>query len=204
LHRKKRLNNPLNPDMLPRMMFKSRDRKGSKTHHIELNLRDVNQLFNTMDPSPFNERDLDHDAEEFIVSWARELPLPDPVVLVVHLATLPQDHDAQKMVEDAIHHYFSYRVELSRLDFRHLMQDGRKSLIIGTVFLAACLSVSNLLMGAGTGPFSTIGRESLTIAGWVAMWRPMEIYLYDWWPLRRRQRILKKLSRMTVEVRKPK
>jgi hypothetical protein len=32
----------------------------------------------------------------------------------------------------------------------------------------------------------------------------MEIYLYDWWPLRRRQKILMKLSRMPVEVRKPK
>jgi len=38
----------------------------------------------------------------------------------------------------------------------------------------------------------------------MAMWRPMEIYLYDWWPLRRRQRILKKLSHMPVEVRKQK
>ena len=35
---------------------------------IEVNLRDVNQLFNTMDPSPFHERDLDSDAEEFIES----------------------------------------------------------------------------------------------------------------------------------------
>jgi len=191
-------------DMVSRMIFKARDRNRSKTHHIELNLRDVNQLFNTMDPSPFNERDLDHDAEEFIVSWARELPLADPVVLVVHLAALPQDRDAQAMIQEAIHHYFSYRLELSRLEFRHLMQDGRKSLLIGVVFLAACLTVANLLVGAGTGTFSTVEREGLTIAGWVAMWRPMEIYLYDWWPLRRRQKILKKLSRMPVEVHKPK
>ena len=63
------------------MIFKARDRNRSKSHHIELNLRDISQLFNTMDPSPFNERDLDHDAEEFIVSWARELPLTDPVVV---------------------------------------------------------------------------------------------------------------------------
>ena len=188
--------------MRSRMIFKSRGRNRSKTHHIELNLRDVNQLFNTMDPSPFNERDLDHDAEEFIVSWARELPLADPVVLVVQLAALPQDRDAQAMIQEAIHHYFSYRVELSRLEFRHLMQDGRKSLLIGVVFLAACLSLSNILMGVGTSSFSTIARESLTIAGWVAMWRPMEIYLYEWWPLLRRKRILKKLSRMPVEVRK--
>jgi hypothetical protein len=186
------------------MIFKSRGRDRSKIHHIELKLRDVSQLFNTMDPSPFNERDLDHDAEEFIVSWARELPLADPVVLVVHLAALPREHDAKTMIQEAIHHYFRYRVELSRLEFRHLMQDGRKSLLIGVVFLAVCLTLGNLLPGVGTGTFSTIGRESLTIAGWVAMWRPMEIYLYEWWPLRRRQKILKKLSRMPVEVRKPK
>jgi hypothetical protein len=172
-----------------------------KTHHIELNLRDVNQLFNTMDPSPFTEKDLDRDAEEFIVSWARELPLADPLVLVVHLASLPQDQNAQAKIQDAVQHYFSYRLDLGRLEFRRLMQDGRRSLVIGIVFLAACLSIGNLLFGAGSGTFSTIGREGLTVAGWVALWRPMEIYLYDWWPLVRKQKILKKLSRMPVEVR---
>ena len=44
-------------------------------HRVELNLRDVNQLFNTIDPSPFREKDLDRDAEEFMVSWTREFPL---------------------------------------------------------------------------------------------------------------------------------
>lgn len=191
--------------MLSGMTLTSRGRDRAPLHRIELNLQNVNQLFNTMDPSPFNERDLDHDAEEFIVSWARELPWADPVVLVVHLATLPEEErGAQKMVEEAIHHYFSYRVELGRLEFRHLMQDGRKSLFIGVVFLAACLTMGNLLMRVGIEAFSTLGRESLTIAGWVAMWRPMEIYLYEWWPLRRRQRILEKLSRMPVEVRRAK
>ena len=185
------------------MTFTSSGRNRSETRYIELNLRDVNQLFNTMDPSPFNERDLDHDAEEFIVSWARELPLADPVGLVIHLATSPQERDAQKTIQEAIQHYFSYRLKLSRLEFRHLMQDGRRSLLIGVAFLAACLTASRLLFG-GSGAFSSVGRESLTIGGWVAMWRPLEIYLYDWWPLLRRQRILKKLSQMPVEVRRPK
>ena len=30
-------------------------------HKIELNLREVAQLFNTMDPAPFPEKDLDSD-----------------------------------------------------------------------------------------------------------------------------------------------
>jgi hypothetical protein len=84
------------------------------------------------------------------------------------------------------------------------MQDGRRSLLTGLAFLATCLTMSKFLGGLGQETFSTLAQESLAIAGWVAMWRPMEIYLYDWWPLRRRHRILKKLSRMPVEVRKQK
>jgi hypothetical protein len=155
-----------------------------------------------MDPSPFHEKDLDHDAEEFIVSWAREFPVDEPIVLVLHLSALPREQEPQFMIERAVHHYFAYRVELNRLEFRHLMQDGLRSLLTGLVFLTACLSMSRFLVGEGAGTFSTLARESLAIGGWVAMWRPMEIYLYDWWPLRRRARILRKLSQMAVEVRK--
>jgi hypothetical protein len=39
---------------------------------IEIRIREVKQLFNSMDPSPFNERDLDRDADEYIVNWAHE------------------------------------------------------------------------------------------------------------------------------------
>ena len=60
----------------------------SHIHKIELKLRDVGQIFNSMDPSPFNEKDLDHDAEEFIVSWAHEYSLAEPVSLKIHLEQL--------------------------------------------------------------------------------------------------------------------
>jgi hypothetical protein len=45
----------------------------------------MNQLFNSMDPSPFIEKDLDDDAEEFIVSWAQEFPHNAPVKLRIYL-----------------------------------------------------------------------------------------------------------------------
>jgi len=190
--------------MLSNMISKPHAQNRPKVHRIELNLREISQLFNTMDPSPFHEKDLDHDAEEFIVSWAREFPLDEPIVLVLHLGALPREQEPQLMIERAVHHYFAYRVELNRLEFRHLMQDGLRSLLTGLVFLTACLTMSRFLVGEGAGTFSTLARESLAIGGWVAMWRPMEIYLYDWWPLRRRARILRKLSQMAVEVREQK
>ena len=170
-------------------------------HRIEVFVERIEQLFNSMDPSPFHEKDLDDDAEEFIVGWAREFPRRDPVLLVVHVDQLPPHGDAQHLLETAVHHYFAYRAKLNRLEFRYLLKQGRTSLIIGLAFLAACMLTSQLLRHrAGTLPM--ILREGLIIAGWVAMWRPMEIFLYEWWPLLRKGRLYEKLSRMHVEVRK--
>ncbi len=45
------------------------------SHGLKLKLRDMNQLFNSMDPFPFIEKDLDDDAEEFIVSWRTSFQL---------------------------------------------------------------------------------------------------------------------------------
>jgi hypothetical protein len=39
------------------------------------------------------------------------------------------------------------------------------------------------------------------ILGWVAMWRPLQIVLYDWWPIRHRALVFDKLAKMPVEVR---
>ncbi len=174
----------------------------SPRHVIELKLRDLGQLFNTMDPSPFHEKDLDADAEEFMVSWMRELPLEEDVVLVVHLSQFPARDDPQAVIEGAIRHYFGYRARLNQLEFRRLMKDGRTSLLIGLCFLAVCLSAAQSLGQHGPETLLNVLREGLTIAGWVAMWRPMEIFLYEWWPVRRRGRVYEKMSRMKVEVRK--
>ena len=154
-----------------------------------------------MDPSPFHERDLDDDAEEFIVGWAREFPRRDPLSLVVYVNPLPPHNDVQRLLETAVNNYFAYRAKLSRLEFRHLLKEGRTSLIIGLAFLAACMLTSQLLR-RHAGTLSIVLREGLIIAGWVAMWRPMEIFLYEWWPLLRRGRLYEKLSRIRVEVRK--
>jgi hypothetical protein len=167
-------------------------------HHIELSLRDIDQLFNTMDPSPFHEKDLDHDAEEFILSWAQEFHRYEPVDLVVYLEKLPDSQDTGRLIEQAIHHYFDYRTRMNRLEFKRLMKQGRMSLIVGLSFLGLCLLTIKLLALNWPETIPNFFSESLTIAGWVAMWRPMEIYLYEWWPLRRHGQILEKLSRMPV------
>lgn len=166
---------------------------------IELRLRELAQLFNSLDPSPFHDRDIDADAEEFILSWARETPQAAEFELVLHLEAKPAPERAAA-VEGAVQHYFAARAEMKRREFRALLRRGRTSLIVGLVFLFACLGASELIATQTQGTFLSILREGLTIGGWVAMWRPLEIYLYDWWPLRDEYRTLTKLSRMRVRI----
>jgi hypothetical protein len=169
-------------------------------HYIRLKLHDVAQLFNSMDPSPFLEKDLDEDAEEFIVSWAQEFPADDPVRLHIYLEHLPPEEHPKELIKAAVHNYFAHRAEIADLEFKRLLAQGRVSLVIGLVFLSVCLVLSKAVLGSQNAAWAVVVREGLTIVGWVAMWRPMQIYLYDWWPLRRRERIFEKLSHMPVEI----
>lgn len=164
---------------------------------IELKLAELAQLFNSMDPSPFHQRDLDHDAEEFIVSWAQEHPRDEGLKLIIHL---PQSPAADMKVQDSVQHYFAYRSEMLWREFRQLMKEGRLTLLIGLCFMAAC-EFAALVLLKGEPTWKAVSREGLTILGWVAMWRPLEIYLYRWWPLLSRRKLYQRLALMAVEVK---
>ena len=168
---------------------------------IEVRVRDLIQLFDSMDPSPFHEKDLDGDAEEYIVSSANELRTRGPLTLVVHLDRAADLPGEAAVLRDPIQDHFARRSELSQRELRRLLRRGWISLGIGLSFLAAGLLVgASVERWVGEGPPATMLRESLLIGGWVAMWRPMEIFLYDWWVIRGERRVYDRLSRMNVRV----
>jgi hypothetical protein len=169
---------------------------------IEVHVGELKQLFNSIDPSPFRSKDLDREAEEFIVGWAKELPRDVPFALLVDLdreAGLP---DEAAVLRDAIHEFFRQRAEAYRRRLRELLRRGRTSLLIGLTVVAAAIALGDFL--ATVMKNSRIGeilRESLTIGGWVSMWRPLEIFLYDWWPIRREAQLSDRLAAMPVRIR---
>lgn len=167
------------------------------TYLIEIRLRELRQLFNTLDPSPFHERDLDPAAEEYLVSAAREIGAR-PSKLVLHLPAQTADEEAADAVM-AIRHYFEYRSRHTRQQLRLLLWRGAISLLIGLTFLAACLLLRQLLVGL-TDSGTTIVSEGLLILGWVAMWRPVEVFLYEWWPELGKRRLFDRIAHMQIET----
>jgi len=167
---------------------------------IEIELRDLRQLFNTLDPAPFHERDLDPEAEAYIVDALREIGSAHAARLVFYLpAPLVQDAEAQSL-DLAVHNYFRFRAEHAGRDLRTMLKFGSASLAIGIAFLFACLSAREFLPPL-LGARSRILDEGLLIIGWVALWRPLEIFLYDWWPIRRKQAVLRQLAVIPIDVR---
>ena len=168
---------------------------------IEIRLGTVHQLFNSLDPAPFHEKDLDREAEAYIVESARDFALRAPLKLVLHvpLSELPAAMNAR--VEAAIQHYFHYRLWFERSALRKELSYGRLALLIGLSFLFVCIALREVMLSFGSGTFYQIAAEGLLISGWVAMWRPLQVFLYDWWPIRRNCRLYEKLSQLPVELR---
>lgn len=168
---------------------------------IEVHVGELTQLFNSLDPTPFHERDLDPRAEEFIAGWASELHTDVPLCLVVHVDRHVASQAEVAVLRDAVREFFKQRAVVTRRRLRQLLQVGRTSLLIGVAALAVSIVIGDLAATfVISGRFGGIVRESLLIGGWVAMWRPLEVFLYDWWPVRAEARRFDRLSDMTIRV----
>jgi hypothetical protein len=164
---------------------------------IQVRLNQAAQLFNSMDPSPFHERDLDDKAEQFIVGWAREAPSHGELAIRVTLRECV-DPSLPGMIRQSLPNYFSQRADQLEREMRLLLSEGRTSLVIGLAFLTATLTLARLL--PADAAWAGYIREGLLISGWVGMWRPIEIHLYRWWPIRRESLLRRRLARAPVEV----
>lgn len=168
---------------------------------MEVRVAELRQLFNSMDPSPFRERDLDPSAEEFIVGWAQSVPASKPLALLVHLERPPGRPEEPQILKEAIRDFFRHESDRATRRLRQLFQRGRISLAIALLFLFALLGLGDVVATAmGGRKFGEILREGMVIGGWVAMWRPLEVFLYDWWPIRGQIRLYDRLSRMPVRI----
>jgi len=173
----------------------------SKSAVIEVHVAELRQLFNSIDPSPFRNRDLDPKAEEFIVAWAKELSRDAQLALIVNLDRSAGLRDEAAVLREAIHEFFRQRAFGQRQRLHELLRIGRTSLVIGLVVLASAIGTGDFLVKVMKGShIGEILRETLAIGGWVSMWRPLEIFLYDWWPIREEARHSDRLAAMPVRL----
>lgn len=156
-----------------------------------MHLRSLGQLYDSLDPAPFREKALDHNAEAWLLEGVAELHgnapltirLVGPVALAAHALT----------AGDAIRAHFALLAEQSRRRYRRRRRIYAQMLVVGLLVLTASLFLRSLFDAGGKG-MGQIIAEGLLILGWVALWRPVEVVLFEYWERRDQQRLLERLA----------
>jgi hypothetical protein len=180
---------------------KKRYRSHKGTVFIDLKLRQLSQLFDSRDPSPFVERDLDDNAVDYIVSSTMEHSIKTPIELVIHLSDMDAFPIEPKIIVDSIHNHFDYDAELMQKKTSRIFKQGQLGILVGVIILFICLSVSQIITPETEKSYLSVLKEGLVIMGWVGMWRPIDLFLYSWWPQVEMRRVFLKLSKIPVEIK---
>ena len=168
---------------------------------IDLNVRHSRQLFDGRDPAPFRERDLDEDVVEYLIEAAQEIPRKQSLKIVVTISEEPEPRLVPDVIVEAVREHFIHeRGQIGRRLGEHVRR-GRMFLSIGLAMLVVFLTLAELTVSLPSGPLRDILREGLVITGWVAMWRPLEVLLYDWWPLVDERRQVSRMLEASVSIR---
>ena len=165
---------------------------------VSIHVRDLAQLFNSLDPSPFWDRDLDHVAAQFIEEEFNEKRSAQTWHLHVHTAAgeaLAAD------LQPAVEHYYERLASSARSRLHEQMRLGQLALLGGIAIFLLAMSARTILASALQGGAPRMLDEGLIILAWLALWRPTESLVYGWVPLYRRRRLYERLAAIRVSVR---
>lgn len=167
---------------------------------IEIKLLTVNQLFNSFDPAPFYEKEIDTQAEHYIVDTVRDFPAKTKFKILIYLPSTLMECDEAKKIIPAIHNHFHYKNLVMDRKFRERFRFGRWSLLVGLTFLAIALIARQMVATMANHFLAQLLSDSLLIIGWAAMWEPITVILYELWPIIRSKKIYEKISKMEIEI----
>lgn len=172
-----------------------------KPFQIDVRVDSLDALYSALDPSPFRQRDLDPRAVEHIVQWASDAPPKAPLELRVSVADDCDPEATEADTQAAVRNYFNYESEL--LERRHRRNRIRMArwLSLGLVLMTILLTLHSIL--GRHYPDSLVNDiigEAFVIAGWVALWVPIERLGFDGWLLKDQLRLYRRLAAMDVDV----
>jgi hypothetical protein len=167
---------------------------------IEITLSSVMQLFNSFDPAPFHEKELDSAAEHYIVDTVKDFPQKTRFKLIIYLPPEIALTDQAMKITPAIHNHFQYKMLVAERKFRSHFRHGRTTLLIGLSFLTIALLARQLASAMENHLIAQIFADALLIIGWAAMWEPITVLLYELWPIIQLKKTYEKISTMEIDI----
>lgn len=172
-------------------------REGGRTC-IDVRVRSIEQIFDNRDPMPFLERDLDDEVAQYLTECATDIGR-EPLRVAFWSETSSLDEAA---VQKAFRNHFDYELGRARRRVRASARSARNGFFIGIALMVVLRVISEVfVMQLSPGDARRILHEGLVIVSWVALWRPIDLVLYDFWPVRERRQIIEQLRDAEVSLR---
>ena len=177
---------------------KSRYRLENGQPILDVTVGSMEQLFDNRDPAPFRDRDLDPGLVEYLLDAARDLAKVKPLRVEVWLGTSPSVD-----VPQALRAYFQHEIDRTNRQRREQVRAGLIGLAIAVAAVIVLITIANVVDRRLTGTFGIALREALVISGWVLMWRPLDVLVYDRITWLRNRRVLESIRDASIAVRTP-
>jgi hypothetical protein len=179
----------------------SRYRTDGEFTCIDLHVHRVEQLFDGRDPAPFLERDLDEDASTYLYDAATDIPRDRSLKIVITVGHELDPLGGPATIEAAVRAHFQHAAEQVGRQLRSQRQFGRVALAGGLTVLVLLLALAEAVRERLPGHWDEVVQTGLVIMGWVALWKPIEVLLYDWWPLVQQRKELQRVAAARIDVR---
>lgn len=164
---------------------------------VDVSIPSIDRIFDTRDPAPFRQRDLDPDLVTYLVGASEDLSAQASLNVVFWL----EQPCAPNEIELAFRAHFEDEIE--RLTRRRRVQRrvGSIALAVAVVAIGLLLSLAGTVGDLVGGRFGHALREALVISSWVLMWRPIDTLVYDGIPFRHERQTMRRLLAAVVDVR---
>lgn len=172
--------------------------------NVDLYLSDIHNFFQTPEVDPFFGENIEASGVDQLMDTlnARRRAHKRISSITIHLPAAMIMPELAARTRAAIEVYCNTQVRLAVQKKREVWLEGWRSLRIGSVFWIVCLALS-LLAEKLLADYSAFGRlfgEGFIIAGWVGLWRPAELLLYEWRPYKREGELYEAIKRMDVRI----
>jgi len=164
---------------------------------IEIHIRTQKQLLDSLDPSPFHERSLDRNAHTYILECAGEYPPHEALNLLIQGPENMRPCLAE--MTQAIHGHYRLAHTQALRRHRYRMRSSKAILLAGSVVMIASLALHTILDDWTKTAFGKGLAEGLLVLGWVALWRPIDMLLYERFESWQERQLLDKLAQIPVE-----
>jgi hypothetical protein len=166
---------------------------------IQISLRSMSQLLERPGPLLSTPRAANPLILDEIEEQAGRAPRGRPLQLVLQSPETTPDNP--KEMSATLRGYFTFRAEGYRREIRRILYQGWTALFVGMCFLAVVAAIAEGIHATMNGRFLSNVASGLEVFGWVALWRPAELLLYEWMPVYRRRRLMERLAQATIEYR---